>query len=291
VLHLLIKGQAIHVPRPLYLKRIFGPGEISASSKRILGFSRDYLLEALEYHRVSMLALIDRTDLSAHQKEALELATEAAILRRHTTFGMGVFSKVQLARSEQVMRNGAAKLGKYAGGIEAMRLLAMSRHALAKSDRKSALDLALAAVNADPLQPEGLIHLSRLQFAAGQNHEAFNTGLRAWTVEPDARGQRELIADYESAMEGRRISEMMRKGQAAIIAERFDAVGYLNDHRDVAASGMDPWQHFREHGCHEGRKIRLLPSSQIMRTNKSRYRSPKAFLASALSWLGLSREI
>jgi hypothetical protein len=258
VLHLLVQGQAIHVPRPLYLKRIFGPGEISASSKRILGYSRDHLLEALEQHRTRMLALIQRANLPRPQMEALELAAEAALLRRHTTFGMGPFSQVQLARSEQLMANAAAMLGDYAKGIEAMCLLSMSRHTLAEKDDKSALKLAVAAVNANPVQAEGWVHLSRLQFAAGQSMEAYNAALRAWTVDADGRGQRELIADYENTMEQRRILDLMRSGQAALLAERFDHAAYLQYHPDVAAANLDPWKHFCDHGWHEGRKIRLL---------------------------------
>jgi hypothetical protein len=260
VLHLLISGPAIHVPRPLYLKRVFGPGEISASSKRILGYSRQHLLEALEHHRARILALIQQANLSKREKEALDLAAEAAVLRRHTTFAMGRFSQFQLARLEHTMKNAAATLGSYAKEIEAILFLAMSRHALAESDSKSALEFAAAAVNADPMLSEGWIHLSRLQFAAGQSMEAFKTALRAWTVEPDGRGQRELIADYESAMEQRKIVEMMGNGQAALVAERFDAGAYLYDHPDVAAACMDPWRHFCEHGCSEGRKVRLRPT-------------------------------
>jgi hypothetical protein len=260
VLHLLIAGQAIHVPRPLYLKRVFGPKEISASSQRLRGHSREYLLEALEHHRANMLALIRQANLPRQQTEAAELAAEAALLRRHMTFNMGAFSPIQLARSEKIMTNAAATLGGYCKEVEAMLLLAMSRHALAESDRESALDLAIAAVNANPVQSEGLVHLSRLQLSAGQNIEAFSTALRAWTIEPDARGQRELIADYENTMEQRRIFEMMRNGQAAIVGARFDVAAYLNDHPDVAAAGMDAWQHFCEFGWHEGRKVSLFPT-------------------------------
>jgi hypothetical protein len=51
---------------------------------------------------------------------------------------------------------------------------------------------------------------------------------------------------------------MMRSGQTAVLAERFDAAGYLIDYPDVAAAGVDPWRHYREFGWREGRKIRLL---------------------------------
>ena len=77
---------------------------------------------------------------------------------------------------------------------------------------------------------------------------------------PDARGLRELIADCESTIEQCQFLEMMRSGQTAVLAKRFDAAGYLIDHPDVAAAGVDPWQHYCEFGWHEKRKFRLLPA-------------------------------
>jgi hypothetical protein len=258
VLHLLISGTAIHVPRPMYLKRIFGPNEITASNKRLIGYSREHLFEALEHHRARMLALIRQADLPKTMRDTVELAAEAAMLRRHMTFNMGAFLPVQLTRSEQIMKTAGAMPGSYGKGIQAMTLLAMSRHALSEGDTKTALDLAIAAVDADPHQWEGLAYLSRLQLDTNRSIEAFDTALRAWTVAPDARGLRELIADCESTIEQRKFLEMMRNGQTAVLAERFDAVGYLIDHPDVAAAGVDPWQHYREFGWREGRKFRLL---------------------------------
>jgi hypothetical protein len=255
VLHLLISGTAIHVPRPLYLKRIFGPNRITASGKRLIGYSREHLFEALEHHRARMLALIRQADLPKTMRDAVELAAEAAMLRRHMTFNMGAFRPVQLARSEQIMKTAGAMPGSYGRGIQAMTLLAMSQHALNEGDAKTASDLAIAAVDADPRQWEGLAHLSRLQLDTNRTIEAFDTALRAWTVAPDARGLRELIADCEQ----RKFLEMMRSGQTAELAVRFDAARYLIDNPDVAAAGVDPWRHYRKFGWREGRKFRLLP--------------------------------
>jgi len=258
VLHLLISGAAVRVPRPLYLKRTFGQNRISAAAQRLLGRSREQLFQALEDHRARMLALVRQADLSKPMTDMVELAAEAAILRRHMTFNMGSFFPVQLERSQRIMRAAAAMPGKYGRGIQAMGLLAMSQHALIENDGKTALDLAMAAVDADPDQWEGLAHLSRLQLNNNRTIEAFDTARRAWTVAPDARGLRELIADCESTIEQDRLCEMMRNGQAAMLAERFDAAGYLVDHTDVAAAGVDPWKHYCEFGWRERRKIRLL---------------------------------
>ncbi len=206
VLHLLVSGTAVHVPRPLYRKRIFGTDRITASHQRLLGRSREQLFEALEDHRARMLALVRQADLPKAMSDTVELAAEAAMLRRHMTFNMGAFLPVQLARSAQIMTTVGAMSGHYSNGIRAMSLLAMSQHVLIEGDRKTALDLAKAALDADPYHQEALAHLSGLQLER----------------------------------------------------ERFDAVGYLIDHPDVAAAGMDPWQHYREFGWREGRKFRLL---------------------------------
>jgi Glycosyl transferase family 2 len=259
VLHLLISGTAIHVPRPLYLKRIFGPNEITASNRRVIGYSREHLNKALEHHRSRMLALIRRANLPKTMRDTVELAAEAAMLRRHMTFGIGAFLPVQLARSEHIVKTAGIMPGRYAKGIQSMTLLAMSRHALHERDTKTALDLAIAAVDTDPHQWEGLAYLSRLQLDTNRSIEAFDTALRTWTVAPFERGLGQLIADCESTIEQRKFLELMRSGHIATMPERFDAAGYLIDHPDVAAAGVDPWQHYQEFGWHEGRKFRLLP--------------------------------
>jgi hypothetical protein len=257
VLHLLISGAAVCVPRPLYLKRVFGPHVITAARKRLLGYSREHLFEALEDHRARMLALIGQADLSKTMRDTVESAAEAAMLRRHMKFSVGAFFPVQLARSEQIMTTTAAMPGRYGNGIQAMTFLVMSQHALIEGDRKTALDLAMAAVDADPSQWEGLAHLSRLQLDANRSIEAYDTALHAWTMAPHAIGLQNLIANCESRIE-RTFEEILLGGQAAVLAERFDAAGYLIDHPDVMAAGIDPWQHYREFGRREGRKFRLL---------------------------------
>jgi glycosyltransferase involved in cell wall biosynthesis len=258
MLYLLITGAAVHVPRSLYLKRTFGPDYVSASRKRLLGRSREYLFEALEDHRARVLALIRRADLPKTMKHTVELAAEAAILRRHMTFNMGAFLPVQLTRSEQIMTTARALPGRYGQGILAMSLLAMSQHALIEGDAKAALDLAIAAVDADPSRWEGLAHLAGLQLDANRSIEAHGTALRAWAVEPHAQGLRELMADCESNIERAFLLDRMQSGRPEMLAKRFDAAGYLIDHPDIAAGGLDPWRHYHEHGWREGRKFRLL---------------------------------
>jgi uncharacterized coiled-coil protein SlyX len=171
------------------------------------------------------------------------------------TFNIGLFLPVQLERSEQIMKTAGAMPDKYGKRIQAMCLLAMSQHAWIENDREAALELAMAAVGADPLQWEGLAHVSRLQLDTNRCIEAFDTAQRAWTVAPHASGLRELIAHCETNIE-RTFMEIIPSGEE--LAERFDAVGYLIDNPDVAAAAVDPWQHYLETGRREGRKVRLL---------------------------------
>jgi hypothetical protein len=257
-LQLLLSGPAVHVARPLYLKRIFAQNEETASRKRLAGRSKDQLFEGLEHHRARLLGLLRKADLPDSMIGALKLAAEAAILRRHMTFMMGAFRPVQLERSKQITAGTATMPGSYGGQIQAMNLLALSRHALIEGDAKGGHELALAAVEVDPLQWEALAHLSRLLLSRDRGSEAFDAALRAWTVAPDANGLRQLISACESSVEQRKFHDMMQGGQAALVAEQFDAAGYLIDHPDVAAVGMNPWQHYCEFGFREGRKVRIL---------------------------------
>src|SRR5450432_4091589 len=198
-LQLLISGTAYHVPQPLYFKRIFGPSEMSASRRRLLGRSGEQLFDALEDHRARMLSLVGRANLPGAMREIVELAAEAAMLRRHMSFGMGPFLPEQLARSERIVNSAGVLPGGYAKGIQAMGLLAMSQHALITGDTGTALERAIAAVDADPQHWEALAHLSRLQLDNERLFEAFDAALQACAIAPYAAGLRELLAECEAA--------------------------------------------------------------------------------------------
>jgi hypothetical protein len=224
-----------------------------------LGFSREQLSEALEDHRIRMLTLTRRADLPNTMQDKVELAAEAAMLRRHMTFSLGPFSPVQLARSERIMAS--AGLDSYGKGILAMTLLARSHHASIEGDTQTALDMVVAAVDANPHNWESLAHLAGLQLRASRSIEALAAARRAWTIAPHARGLRELIDDCETYVDCAVLLKKMSDGQPEMLAERFDAARYLLDHPDVAAAGVDPWRHFREFGRSEGRRFRLLVNS------------------------------
>ncbi len=258
VLHLLLSGPAVCVPRPLYLKRTFHD-RIAASERRLFGRPRERLLEALEDHRMRMLKLIRQADLPKTERDAIELAAEAAMLRRHMTFCMGAFSPAQLARAEQIVRTARTRTDSYGKGILGIALLAKSHNALIQGDARTGMDLAVAAVDADPDNWETPAHLAKLQLGSNRSTEALAMARRAWAIAPRAPGLRELIDDCELNIE---IHELLRSGQTAILARRFDAASYLRNNPDVAAAAVDPFQHFYEFGFREGRRFPRLPNEQ-----------------------------
>jgi hypothetical protein len=264
-MNLLIKGPAVHVRRPLFLKRIFGPKEgpreVPASLRRLLGRTREQLFMGLEHHREQMFGFIRWTNLPDEEKAIVELAAEAAILRRHMTFNMGELFPLQLARSERITASESV-LGSYYKPIQAMNLLVLSQNALIKGDRKQAMSLALEAACYGPDQWEGLAHLSRLQLDENLSTQALENALCAWAAAPDANGLLQLIGDCETNTEERKFLEMMRNGQSSLLVRRFDAESYLVDHPDVASAGMDPWQHYVNFGFREGRKVCLRPARE-----------------------------
>ncbi|TXN24564.1 hypothetical protein [Methylobacterium sp. WL9] len=54
----------------------------------------------------------------------------------------------------------------------------------------------------------------------------------------------------------RRFRRSIRSNAVTVarLAEIFDAAWYLEHYPDVAAAGVDPWRHFRDHGIDEGRR-------------------------------------
>ena len=206
-----------------------------------------------------MLALLRKTGFPKAMQNQVELAAEAAMLRRYMTLNLGAFLPAQTARAEQVLIFTEAASDSYGKGIRAMALSAMSRHAAIAGQKDFALGLAIAALDSDPSLWEGLAHLSKLHLEANRSVEALGAARRAWAASPNARGLRELIAECESEIEQDRHREIMRNGQYAMLAERFDAASYLIDFPDVAAARVDPWQHYCDFGWQEGRAIRLLP--------------------------------
>jgi glycosyl transferase family 2 len=255
VLNVLLSGSAVRVPRPLYFKRTFND-RIPASEKRLIGRTRAHLLEALEDHRMRMLKLAQEAELPPAMTERVVLAVEAAMLRRHMSFCMGALSPTQLDRSKEIVRAARTNPDPYGNEILGMTLLVQSHHALIGGDAQAGVDLAVAAVEADPLNWETPAHLAKLHLGCNRGAEALATAKRAWALAPRAPGLEELIADCELNLE---VHDLLRKGQAVALAERFDAARYLRDHPDVAAAAVDPWQHFYEFGLREGRKFHLLP--------------------------------
>lgn len=186
----------------------------------------------------------------------INLAVEAAVLRRHMEFGMGPFNEVQLARSEHIASIATQGGSSWLTRIQGMNLISRSQHALIEDDRLKAVELAVAATQADPVQWEAWAHLARLRLDDDRAAEALDSALRAWTIAPDANGLRQLIAECESTREHREFMKVMH-AKPELAAKRFDSERYLTDHPDVAAAGLNAWQHYLNFGFREGRKVNV----------------------------------
>jgi hypothetical protein len=160
---------------------------------------REQQLDGLEHHRAQMLGLVGRAGLSAELHDAVSLAVEAAMLRRHMRSALGAFEPVQLSRATEILDRSAAVPGGYQGGIRAMTLLAMSQHAAVVGDAQGAFDAATAAVEADRNQWEALANLSRLQLKAKRSLEAFDLALQACATAPLGSHLQSLVDNCEAA--------------------------------------------------------------------------------------------
>lgn len=199
-LHLISRGPAVRVARPLYAKRMFPPGTPTASQFRLAGKSRERLLQALDAHRLRMLASVSALDLPAAVRSLVEAAAEAAMLRRHMTFSMGPLTPAQQARARSLVEAPPADDPR-GRQIQSMALDVMSRHAAISGDASEALKVASAAVAAWPSNVEGLLHLAERLLAAGHRFEALDCAIRAASLAPYAPGVTGVLTACSAALD------------------------------------------------------------------------------------------
>ncbi len=68
-----------------------------------------------------------------------------------------------------------------------------------------------------------------------------------------AASGREIAASDDGVRTARQLLDYAVRKAPAVLAEDFDAAFYLATNADVAASGMDPFEHYCSDGCREGR--------------------------------------
>lgn len=182
-LHLLTGGVALRTAEPLYFKRSRAEAA-SVSWGWGTDMPEETLRRGLEHHRERMLAGIP-SQVDEPARVSLELAAEAAMLRRWVIFSGGRFGMTseQLGRAGRVLA-ASNDLGSRGSQIRAVTLLALARDRDAHGDRVEAERLAYEAVEAAPDRWEPCFYLGELLLRLGYPHEAARLIVRAGSLAP-----------------------------------------------------------------------------------------------------------
>lgn len=192
-LHLLTQGAAVYVERPLYLKRA-RTDEMSVSAGWRFRMPEAELRQALEHHRSQLLAVVASAPLVQAVRRHIELAAEAAMLRRWVIFSNGRFDfgAEQQERVSALVASCRADGGPLARRILGRADLALSIHMLGRGDIKAALEHARQAVDMAPDQSEAVVHLARLLMRQGRTLDALPLVYAAARLVPLGVGLRAL---------------------------------------------------------------------------------------------------
>jgi hypothetical protein len=79
----------------------------------------------------------------------------------------------------------------------------------------------------------------------------------------DAASGREIAATDDGVRTAAQLLDYAVHTAASVLAEEFDAAFYLATNPDVAASGEDPFEHYRSHGWREGRLSHRPPIAPV----------------------------
>jgi hypothetical protein len=219
VLWLLREGVVLRIPEPLYLKRIRGLDSPSVATGWTMRLPRPELEAALEHHRRQMLAAIPYASLDPAHAKAVELAAEAAMLRRWVHFGtyaacapFGLRAD-QLDRARRLIAAATATLMPCAREIAAMTRLALARHHRSIGEADESERQARAALAAAPDCWEAFVHLAWLQLDAGDPREALRLAFAAVALEPSEWAVRAVVGECD-----RRLYEGYAEGAAGPVA-------------------------------------------------------------------------
>lgn len=196
-LALLGAGPALHVPRTLYFKRIYGHDVVSASRERMLQPVEDRHAGWTEHDRRMQDLLVQALDdmqAGASERMLCETAKEAALLRRYQQFVTPVLDDISLNRAQRALeRLGSGPLD--AAAIVAANLhMVLRNHWLAAGQHDKAEGATLAACEAGCTYETVLLHA---QMLASQNRplDALERATEAMRLghRDDVNGARDLI--------------------------------------------------------------------------------------------------
>lgn len=199
-LHLVREGVALRVARPLFFKRNLRGTNVSWGWRSSMPEAR--LRQALDDHRRRMLAGIPSEGIVPVHRRAIELAAEAALLRRWVIFSGGRFrmTSEQLERADRVIAE-SVESGMPAGpDIARVAQLALSRYWRALGDDEESQRLASDVVES-ARDWDGWLQLARLTLDRGNVYEAVRLLIRASELAPMAVGITQLQAECTRRLE------------------------------------------------------------------------------------------
>lgn len=199
-LELVLAGQAIRLPRPLYFKRRFGLDVPSLMRRWRTELGPDGMASALAGHARRLRERLDEAGLAVPPGGLLDQALEVCAAFRHGVFGAGLVPFTG-ERREALVALFAALPG--ADGDEGRWLrcgLAMSlaRELAAVGEHDEAAQWHARALEADAGHPQAMLAVARDLLAAGRALEAASLGLRAGHAE----GASDLLQRAEAALRG-----------------------------------------------------------------------------------------
>jgi tetratricopeptide (TPR) repeat protein len=186
-LHLLLRGVGLHEPRAAYLKRHLPDTSDAVSVGWRIRFPEEQLRGALEHHRRSMLALLATADVPPSERRLLELAAEAAMLRRWSAFssasrmGMGVLEEERAAR---ILAELASDTSAPARAVLSQVHTSLGHYHLGRSRLEVGLQHLTQAAALAPENGDALLLLAHALMRIGRTSDALPVLRRAAELQP-----------------------------------------------------------------------------------------------------------
>ncbi len=193
---LILAGTAVHVPRPLYFKRIRPAGAVRASRERIANRDRAVLELAWTNHvermRSPLTSALHAWSLPDSHRRLIGLAFDAAMMRRYQAMVSRALPDDEINKAEMSLQMLARLDAPLAQTVASRVHVALSRDLAARKNREGALSHAVQAVASDPVSPESCLTLARELLVAGRPFEGLELVARAERALPNYPGAARL---------------------------------------------------------------------------------------------------
>ena len=202
-LQLLVTGPAIHVPRPLYFKRIHPQGVLSASRERQLSKTRGDLEGAWKIHMHEMTSLVDKLSnrLNEVETHSLRVALHAAMLRRYQQAVHSVLPLSEVAAVKRSIESLLPHRSQLDSRIASRLHLLLYRHGKATSEpHADAEKRAHIAYLLDAQHAEACMALAAWNKTKGDLLSAYRYWAEAEALTPGNPLPREAISQISAAL-------------------------------------------------------------------------------------------